>query len=411
MYAALKIWKYNGTIALHFRQRKELNHRLGDNAQIALRTKHPQAWIDAGRFARSGGETLHDAVGANDIHIDDYIFYIAVTILFHPAGMGGDPAAERAELHRIRFVAHCIAVASQLCDDVPTNGARLDAGHPVGRIDPQDLIHPAHVDRTDHPFFVGRAAQRLGDIGAAAVGNQTDIVFLRRLDQLDDLGLFRRVDNQIGNPRQAAILDQKHLFLGMAVPVTLAGPIVGADLRFIQKLADCTAKAAILPGWRNAIAITTGPQVVGIDLQAKYVLDPGQQFGQFAPGKRIAFAKQLNVTALIDHETSVAKTPDIKALAVVGVDRVGRRCETLLAQVGIGQLREGRDLCAIPGGAIAHAIAEPLHDAGAGHGSRRHPRTFSPALQALQSVLDHWDSSSSLASARTASSRRLDITA
>ena len=98
------------------------------------------------------------AGGGGDGDIENDVFDIAVAVFLHAAGVGGDPAAQRGEFHAVGLVAHRHAVFFQLGHDVPADGAGLNAGHHVLVIDPEDAIHPAHIDRNDRAFFVAHGS-------------------------------------------------------------------------------------------------------------------------------------------------------------------------------------------------------------------------------------------------------------
>ena len=63
-------------------------------------------------------------------------------------------------------------MGAQLLGDFGPVGAGLDACHAVFEIDPTNAVHAAHVDGDDASGLVFAAAQGVGDVGTAAIGNQ-----------------------------------------------------------------------------------------------------------------------------------------------------------------------------------------------------------------------------------------------
>src|SRR5581483_10084072 len=89
------------------------------------------------------------------------------------AGAGGDAAAERGELERLREVPERVPVRSELLLDLRTERAGLDAGGAGRRV---DLQHPAHLAQIDRAHAL-EAGAHVGldaphDAGAAAEGDR-----------------------------------------------------------------------------------------------------------------------------------------------------------------------------------------------------------------------------------------------
>src|SRR4029453_13071451 len=63
------------------------------------------------------------------------------------ARAGGDPAAQRRVLERLRVVAEGLPVGLELLLEAGTRGPGLDAGRPRARINVEHAVEPAQVDR------------------------------------------------------------------------------------------------------------------------------------------------------------------------------------------------------------------------------------------------------------------------
>ena len=188
----------------------------------------------------------------------------AYLVLLHSRSTSSHPATERRELHRVGLVseaqpAHNHAVRSTLTQSameitalegiargrgrVPhhaeaslellADGAGLDAGHHALAIDPLDGVHHLHVERHDHAALVGQTLrihrgsvssciltrtnmieseiergsylEGLGDGGAAAVGNDDDVVVVRQANDRLDLLVRARPDHDVGDALVCAV--------------------------------------------------------------------------------------------------------------------------------------------------------------------------------------------------------------
>ena len=114
-------------------------------------------------------------------------------------------------------MAHGEAVAFELFHNMAANRTRLDASHSVGRIDPQNAVHPAHVDRYYGALLVGGTEQGFGDVRSSAVWNQADVVVLGGSYDRRDLFLSVGIDYEIWYTPQGAVFDVVHLLLSMSV--------------------------------------------------------------------------------------------------------------------------------------------------------------------------------------------------
>ena len=281
--AGLEIRKQHRAIGLHFRQGEQLDHGAGDDAELAFAAEQPQARIDADGLARGDavrspalGRASQLAGGGDHGHVQDQILDVAVTILLHSAGMRRDPAAHGRKLDAVRLVAHREAVFRQLLGDVATDRARFDARHAVDRIDPTNPRHSPHVDRDDGALLIVRAAQGIGDVGAAAIRDQHHAVARRRLDQLFDLVFARRPEHDVGNARQLAELQRVHLLLGVAVAMAQAGDAVLAPLIRPRERGEILHERAVTNGRGNLRRKGPGVDVVDRQIAFHRLADPRQ---------------------------------------------------------------------------------------------------------------------------------------
>src|SRR5262249_4871298 len=94
-------WKQDRAIFLNFRKGKNLDDGRRDDAERSLRTKHQSPQIHSCRLARRRAHPLQSPSRGDDVHIEDEIFDVAVSVLLHAAGVGGDPATQRGELDTV----------------------------------------------------------------------------------------------------------------------------------------------------------------------------------------------------------------------------------------------------------------------------------------------------------------------
>src|SRR5262249_61108612 len=106
-----------------------------------------------------------------------------------------NPPADCGELDAVRLMPHSAPVVLQLRHDVPAYGAGLNTSPHILTLDPNDPIHPPHVDREDRPMFALVTAKGVGDVCTAAIGYQSDVVRLCSLDESCDLSLCLRIDD------------------------------------------------------------------------------------------------------------------------------------------------------------------------------------------------------------------------
>src|SRR6185436_14920113 len=164
----------------------------------------------------------YHAVRGHDLHVEHQIFDVAVAVLLHAAGVGGNPAADGRKFEAVGLVPQHQLVLAELLGDVPPDRTRLDAGRQIDGIDPQDAIQAAHVDGDHEALFAGRQTQCIGDVRAAAEGDQAGAVSLGGLHELHHLLVASGEHHQIRHALELAVADGPDL--GARVPVAAAQP-------------------------------------------------------------------------------------------------------------------------------------------------------------------------------------------
>ena len=171
--------KQDRAVCLRLGQRKDFDDGGSDDAERAFGTKDQTPHIGADRFARSGGRAFQFAVSGRDGDIHDYVLDIAVFVLFHAARVCRYPAAERRKFNAVRLMAHRDAVFGKLRHDVAADGSGLNTRHHVFLVDPENAVHPPHIDRDDDTLFVVAATQCVRNVRSPAKRQQNRIVRFR----------------------------------------------------------------------------------------------------------------------------------------------------------------------------------------------------------------------------------------
>ena len=141
------------------------------------------------------------------------------------AGAGGQPAAERGQLERLREVAQRVAVRAELGLQRRPEDAGLDPGGARRGIDVDDLIQRPEVDRHRAGEAVADGALDAADDGGpAAVRDRRHALRAAPVEHGDDVGLRRREGHDVGWVRQITV-DGAH-----DVPIGLSEGVAGAVL-------------------------------------------------------------------------------------------------------------------------------------------------------------------------------------
>eukprot|EP00047_Mylnosiga_fluctuans_P001242 m.219490 g.219490 ORF g.219490 m.219490 type:complete len:613 (+) comp10175_c0_seq1:214-2052(+) len=205
------------TVCGDLRDLAHLHGDLRDNAESALRAQDKLIDIRARGDTRHLAGFLDRARWCHNAHTDEQILHVSVDVLLHARGARRDPAADGAELLRVRLVAGADAVLGELLLQTNADDAGLEPGHHVDVVDPEDAIHLGGVERHNHAGLSLRAEHRAGDRGAASEGDQDDVVLDRRLDNCLHVVVAEGEDDQIRNTARLAVAQSKDLLASVSV--------------------------------------------------------------------------------------------------------------------------------------------------------------------------------------------------
>src|SRR5262249_19050573 len=136
------------------------------------------------------------------------------------AGAGGDPAAERAELERLREMPERETVRAEALLECRPEDARLDARGPRRAIDLEHAVEVLQIDRDRAAVRVvaGRLAAA-APAGRAAVRHGGDVLGRAPFEEREDLRLVTRERDDVGRIRVLAAKSAHHVTEGFAVGV------------------------------------------------------------------------------------------------------------------------------------------------------------------------------------------------
>ena len=181
------------------------DHRLGDQAEVALAAERRLVGLDTGRLPGRPVQVLeHPGRGHKGDVLND-VLDVAVAVALHAAGVGGDPPAEGGQLQAVGLVAAGEAVLLQQFLQPAAQDAGLDTGGEVVGVHPLDGVHPSHVERDHRPGLRLGDLQRVGDVGAAAVRDQADVVLAGEVHHGDAVVLGLRPHHQVDGAVQVAV--------------------------------------------------------------------------------------------------------------------------------------------------------------------------------------------------------------
>ena len=197
--------------------------RLGDHAEDPLgadqQPVRARARAGAGQapaLPRAGGRERTDRL--------DEVVDVRVQRGEVAAGAGGDPAAQRRVLERLRVVAQGQAVLAQPGLELRPGGAGLDAGGARDRVHLEHAVQRLEVDA--HGGVLGHAGLHAAHhAGAAAEGDRRGARVGAPGQQLLELALVARVGHHVGRVVEAAAKGAHHVAVGAAVAVQ--GALVG----------------------------------------------------------------------------------------------------------------------------------------------------------------------------------------
>lgn len=160
---------------------------------------------------------LDGARGRHQPHVHHQVLDVAVDVLLHARRPRGHPAAQRAELVRVRLVPRAHTVLRQLFLQVLANDAGLDVGRHVHLVHPQDAVHLGRVQGHNHPRLPGRTLQGTRYAGTAAKWYDDNVVTGGRQHKGDDVLVTCRPHHQVGNARKGALAQYEDLPHGVTM--------------------------------------------------------------------------------------------------------------------------------------------------------------------------------------------------
>lgn len=140
-----------------------------------------------------------------------------------PTGPGGQPAAERGELERLREVPQRQIRFAQLVFQSGAEYSGLNAGRSADVIDLQHPIERAEVEADRTGEIAVQPRLHAADHGsAAAERDHGDAGAARPVEHVDDIGLGARTDDEVGRCADVAHQVSHHIAEGLAVCVCRA---------------------------------------------------------------------------------------------------------------------------------------------------------------------------------------------
>ena len=190
------------------RLRMNRDQRLRNHAEVTFAAEQQRQRLHAGRRARRRTPRLDGAGRRDERRLDDDVLDIAVAVLLHAAGVGGDPPAQRREFETVRRVSGRVAEGAERLFEISAGDPRLDERAAVRAIDRQHAAHPAHVDRHDRARLLFGAHERAAHVRAAAERHQARAVFDRRGDDRAHFRFVHRLDDDVGDAGEASAVEQ-----------------------------------------------------------------------------------------------------------------------------------------------------------------------------------------------------------
>ena len=255
---------------------------------------------------------LHAAGGSDQRHLFDDVLDVAVSILLHPAGIGGDPSSQGREFDAVGFVTGDETGHPELAFQFLPRDARLDQGPLVLAVDPFDAIHPPHVHRNDHALFRGRKLQRATDAGAAAVGNEADVLGPGQRHQHRAILLRFGVDDHVGDAFELGVDDPEDLVgTGLPVAVDESLAVVEGELIGTVEIGQATAEPGVQSGGGNRFGIDLGPFFLEIGIESQDFSHVGEEVVHLVAAQLVTITREGHRVIVIEDETGVGESPTV----------------------------------------------------------------------------------------------------
>ena len=318
--ASFEVGEDQGAVFLAFGPGVELEGCPGDDAQAPLAAEQQALGLHAGGVARGGVPDFDIAGRGHQTGLDDDFFDVAVLVLLHAAGVGGDPASQGGQFDAVRVVAGGVAPGEQLFFHLPAADPRLDAGLEVLFVDPEDAVHALHVDRGNGALLGGRQGQRAADVGAAAVRDQDDVVFAGQADDVAHFVLVLRVEDQVDGALQGRVVEQAVDLVDAQLAVAVDQPVlvVEGDLVLAEPLSDSVEESLIPAGFGHDFVADLFDRVLGAKGHAEDFLGKGDEVGHAGARERIAAAGHAHGARVFEFEAGVGVSPAVREALACG---------------------------------------------------------------------------------------------
>ena len=238
--AVLPVGVHVGDDLAHRGGAVHLHGALGDHAQAAL-AAHDHLVHAGAAVAPGHGLGADDPAGVHHPHAAHDLLDVAVLVGLHAGGAGRCPAAHRGVGEGVGEVAHGPAQGVQLLLEVGTVHAGLHPGQARGVVDLQDLAHAAQV-HGEHGALLGHVrGDGAGDAGAAAVGDQHQVLLQDDPEHRGDLVLAAGVDHRIHQALEVALTHPEQVRQGASEGVDHAELVVVAQVLLADHVHQCGA--------------------------------------------------------------------------------------------------------------------------------------------------------------------------
>ena len=137
------------------------------------------------------------------------VFDCPLSELFHPRSSGWNPATECWELAAVGLTAGNDSKSFEVSLQILYLNASLNLGDHIDCVDPQNLIHSAHVKTYDHSCVgILLKLESLSHVCSTSVWDNDNVMLVCKLDDFLHMVWCARVHNYVAIPFEAAVLLQ-----------------------------------------------------------------------------------------------------------------------------------------------------------------------------------------------------------
>ena len=198
----------------------------GDHAEGALGAEQQLAQVGAGGVGGRRAEVEPTARGG-DGQADDQRVEAAVAGAGLAAGAGGGEAADGGELEGLREVAEREPVLGEQRLGLGAAQAGLEGGGHRDRVDGEQPLHPDQVEADQAGVPLAAGGQAAGDRGAAAEGDDREVVLDGVRQDGGDVVVVAGPDHGVGGVGQVAGAGPEQVGRGLAAGAQPPGLVVG----------------------------------------------------------------------------------------------------------------------------------------------------------------------------------------